>query len=207
MLLLRAGLGRRTIGIPETADHSQISMILMETYSKMVPLEGAWMLHKAAGGSGQRKLSVLAPEAEGYTGAYLTKAFGGKSCLYIMPIQDTLDTSPLPYSSKEFEKMPKARCASCHLNLPVQLLALHAMECQPESCSSFEPNLDHDDCEESPALSNHGNASPGVLPCITSHKMDAKVACPLCSDFPEYFVEVHASTCGERFVTIMSLYF
>ncbi|KAJ4945033.1 hypothetical protein JOQ06_013572 [Pogonophryne albipinna] len=96
-----AGLGRRTLNIPENADHSQISYILMESYSKMVPLDGAWMLHKAAGGSGQRKLSVLVPEAEGYTGAYLAKALGGKGCLYIMPIQDTLDTSPLPYSSKD----------------------------------------------------------------------------------------------------------
>ncbi|TNN21477.1 hypothetical protein EYF80_068412 [Liparis tanakae] len=71
-------------------------------------------------------------------------------------------------------------------------------------------NLDHDvetNCEESPTLSNHGNASPGVLPCTSSpHKMDAKVACPLCSDwFPEHFVEVHARTCGERFVTIITL--
>ncbi|KAJ4927343.1 hypothetical protein JOQ06_015076 [Pogonophryne albipinna] len=100
MVLLQAGLGRRTLNIPENADHSQISYILMESYSKMVPLDGAWMLHKAAGGSGQRKLSVLVPEAEGYTGAYLAKALGGKGCLYIMPIQDTLDTSPLPYISQ-----------------------------------------------------------------------------------------------------------
>ncbi|KAF1377154.1 hypothetical protein PFLUV_G00197640 [Perca fluviatilis] len=181
MVLLRAGLGRRTVSITEHADHSQISTILMDTYSKMVPLEGAWMLYKADGGSGQRKLSVLAPEAEGYTGAYLSKALGGKACLYIMPIQDTLDTSPLPYSSKEFEKMPKARCATCHLSMPVQLLALHAQECELGSCSDsryFEPNEEPDvmtDFEESPALSNPGKTSPGVLPCPTvSQKMDVK---------------------------------
>ncbi|KAJ4930254.1 hypothetical protein JOQ06_019260 [Pogonophryne albipinna] len=161
MVLLQAGLGRRTLNIPENADHSQISYILMESYSKMVPLDGAWMLHKAAGGSGQRKLSVLVPEAEGYTGAYLAKALGGKGCLYIMPIQDTLDTSPLPYSSKEFENMPKARCAMCHLSMPVQLLALHAQECEPSSCSDrmdLEPDLDPD-LDESPATSNPGNVS------------------------------------------------
>ncbi|XP_033939750.1 uncharacterized protein [Pseudochaenichthys georgianus] len=199
MILLQAGLGRRTLNIPENADHSQISYILMESYSKMVPL--AWMLHKAAGGSGQRKLSVLVPEAQGYTGAYLAKALGGKGCLFIMPIQDTLDTSPLPYSSKEFENMPKARCATCHLSMPVQLLALHAQECEPSSCSDrmdLEPDLDPD-LDESPATSNPGNASPSVLPCRTScSKIDIKVACPLCSElFPEYFVEIHASTCRE----------
>ncbi|KAK5916111.1 hypothetical protein CesoFtcFv8_001640 [Champsocephalus esox] len=74
MVLLQAGLGRRTLNIPENADHSQISYILIESYSKMVSLEGAKMLHIAIGGSGQRKLSVSVPEAEGYTGAYLAKA-------------------------------------------------------------------------------------------------------------------------------------
>ncbi len=87
------------------------------------------------GGSGQRKLSVPAPEAEGDTGAYLSKAFGGKGCLYIMPIQETLDGSPLPYSSKEFEKMPRERCAICHQSMPVQLLALHTQECEPDNFS------------------------------------------------------------------------
>ncbi|KAF3859818.1 hypothetical protein F7725_000073 [Dissostichus mawsoni] len=168
-------LNKCTERTPKSSDE-MISYILMESYSKMVPLEGAWMLHKAAGGSGQRKLSVLAPEAEGYTGAYLAKALGGKGCLYIMPIQDTLDTSPLPYSSKEFENMPKARCATCHLSMPVQLLALHAQECEPSSCSDrmdLEPDLDPD--LESPATSNPGNASPSVLPCRTScSKIDIK---------------------------------
>ncbi|KAI9530519.1 hypothetical protein NQZ68_000009 [Dissostichus eleginoides] len=196
MVLLQAGLGRRTLNIPENADFSQISYILMESYSKMVPLEGAWMLHKAAGGSGQRKLSVLAPEAEGYTGAYLAKALGGKGCLYIMPIQDTLDTSPLPYSSKEFENMPKARCATCHLSMPVQLLALHAQESEPSSCSDrmdLEPDLDPD--LESPATSNPGNASPSVLPCRTScSKIDIKVACPFTLQSTQIIdLEEHAS--------------
>ncbi|XP_041862483.1 uncharacterized protein LOC121653198 [Melanotaenia boesemani] len=205
MTLLQAGLGRRTVSIPEHADHSQISTILMDTYPKMAPLEGAWMLYKAAGGSGQRKLSILAPEAEGYTGAYIAKAFGGKGCLYIMPIQDTLDTSPLPYTSKEFEKMPKARCATCHLNMPIQLLALHTQECEPGSSAdsrSFESTLEPDVVVidvDSPALSSPVNTSRFVTPSTAvSQKMEVKVACPLCAKlFPEYSVEVHASTCGE----------
>ncbi|KAK1898221.1 Urocanate reductase [Dissostichus eleginoides] len=100
MVLLQAGLGRRTLNIPENADFSQ----------------------------------------------------------------DTLDTSPLPYSSKEFENMPKARCATCHLSMPVQLLALHAQECEPSSCSDrmdLEPDLDPD--LESPATSNPGNPDAEFL--------------------------------------------
>ncbi|XP_034554905.1 uncharacterized protein LOC117823783 [Notolabrus celidotus] len=205
MMLLQAGLGRRTLSIPENADHSEISKLLLETYSKMVELEGAWMLYKAAGGSGQRKLAVVAPEAEGYTGSYLARASGGKSCLYILPIQDTLDTSPLPYTSTEFERMPKARCSRCHKNMPVQLLALHSQECMSGSfCETIdlEQNLDVDVATEvyvSPGRNSLGNVSPGVQPCFSSTpKEDVKVACPLCCQFfPKHYVEVHASTCGE----------
>lgn len=58
-----------------------------------------------SGGSGQRKLNIVAPEAEGYTGSYLIKTAGAKGCLYIMPLQNTLDISPLPYSNaKELKK-------------------------------------------------------------------------------------------------------
>ncbi len=73
-----------------------------------------------SGGSCQRKLNVDAPEVEGYTGSYLIKTVGANGCLYIMPIQNSVDISPLPYSSKEFEKkMPRARCAKCHTDKPV----------------------------------------------------------------------------------------
>lgn len=82
------------------------------------------------GGSGQRKLCLVPPEAEGYTGAYLSTVARGKSTLYIVPVQGSLDTSPLPYSAKEFEKMPKATCHTCAENMPVQLLAAHVSCCE-----------------------------------------------------------------------------
>ncbi|KAA0710511.1 hypothetical protein E1301_Tti012593 [Triplophysa tibetana] len=147
LMLLQAGLGRRTIAILEDNDHSEISKLLLETYPKMELLEGAWMLYKAVGGSGQRKLNVVAPEGYGYTGSYLIKTAGGKGCLYIMPIQNSLDVSPLPYSSKEFEKMPKATCAKCHTDMPVQLLAVHVQKCEPDiwinsDCETLGDELD-----------------------------------------------------------------
>nr|XP_023665261.1 uncharacterized protein LOC111842646 isoform X3 [Paramormyrops kingsleyae] len=77
MVLLQAGLGRRTIEIPEDADHSEISALLIQSFPKMAALDGAWLLYKAAGGSGQRKLNVVSPEAEGYSGAHLAKSFPG----------------------------------------------------------------------------------------------------------------------------------
>ncbi|KAM9751536.1 uncharacterized protein ACNS7B_008724 [Menidia menidia] len=129
LMLLQAGLGRRTVNVPEDAGHNEIANILSETYPKMSDLEGAWMLHKAMGGSGQRKLNLLTPEEEGYTGASLVKSWGGKGCLYIMPIQNTLDISPLPFTAVEFQAMPKARCVSCQEYVPLQLLSLHVKTC------------------------------------------------------------------------------
>ena len=42
------------------------------------------------GGSGQRRLMLASPDESGYTGAGLVKSWGGKGCLYIIPIQHVL---------------------------------------------------------------------------------------------------------------------
>lgn len=75
MVLLQAGLGRRTISIPEEANHAevvldlefyvscsasiclgyshlnclQISSLFCEVFPKLRELDGAWMIYKAAG--------------------------------------------------------------------------------------------------------------------------------------------------------------
>ncbi|KAK1889220.1 Mis18-binding protein 1 [Dissostichus eleginoides] len=140
LILLQAGLGRRSAHVPEDADHKEITNILCEVYPKMAELEGAWLIHKAMGRSGQRKLCVISPEEEGYSGASLVKAWGGKGCLYIMPIQQTLDTSPLALTAPEFESMPKARCMMYYKDVPLQLLTMHVQSCRPEQISG--PELD-----------------------------------------------------------------
>ncbi|KAL6475115.1 hypothetical protein MHYP_G00161550 [Metynnis hypsauchen] len=66
-LLLRAGLGRRSINISDDADHSEITRVLLEEYPKLRHLHGGWLLHKAAGGSGQRKTTPLPHGSQGYT--------------------------------------------------------------------------------------------------------------------------------------------
>ncbi|XP_049335358.1 uncharacterized protein LOC111196174 isoform X3 [Astyanax mexicanus] len=169
MVLLQAGLGHRTVDIPEDADHSEISALLLESFPKMATLDGAWLLYKPAGGSGQRRLNVVSPEAEGYSGAHLTTGYTGKSCYYIMPIQESLDTSPLPFSAKEFSKMPKAKCINCQIHVPVQLLSLHIQDCQKTDTDS--------DCE------------------ITD---DPSEICPICEvPYPVTDLPLHASFCGE----------
>ncbi|XP_057206455.1 uncharacterized protein LOC130564407 isoform X2 [Triplophysa rosa] len=198
LTLLQSGMGRRTISITDDADHSWLSTKLEETYSKMADLKGAWMLYKAVGGSGQRELCIVPPEAEGYTGAYLNTVARGKSTLYIVPIQGTLDTSPLPYTAKEFEKMPKAACDMCSENMPVQLLAAHVASCKTVELSS--------DSAEQTCLSSPDN-SPAMEVIVQNFPDDTPsvdtsvtTACPICEQFyPSDFVEIHASYCGERF--------
>uniref|UniRef100_A0A8C7WY03 HECT domain-containing protein n=1 Tax=Oryzias sinensis TaxID=183150 RepID=A0A8C7WY03_9TELE len=116
LMLSQAGLGKRTINIPEDAGHKQV-YLLCEVYPKMRQPEGAGMLYKAMGGLGQRKLILVPPDNEGYTGTCIIRT--GKSWLYILPILHTLDTTPLPMSAPEFQA----------IYVPLQLLGLHVKEC------------------------------------------------------------------------------
>ncbi|XP_029979546.1 uncharacterized protein LOC115411511 isoform X2 [Sphaeramia orbicularis] len=149
---------------------------------KMEGLYGGWLLHKATGGSGRRKLTVIPPEAEGYT----TKALqavsaGGKAIFYIVPLQETLDTSPLPPDSQHFSKMPKKTCYQCNELMPLHMLAVHIKTCKGKL-------FDDDDGDD--------ESSDGV--CIVENK--CKVVCPICTkEFPDDEITVHASLCGESF--------
>ncbi|XP_025767068.1 uncharacterized protein LOC100690338 isoform X2 [Oreochromis niloticus] len=178
--LLQAGMGRQTVSLPEDGDHAEISRLLEETFPKMEYLCGGWLLHKATGGSGRRKLTVIPPETEGYSVKTLKAVSGGgKSTFYIVPLQETLDTSPLPPDSQHFSKMPKKLCYQCNEVMPLQMLAVHINTCK----GKFSP--DETDDEESEL-------------CIVKSK--CKVICPICTkDFPEDEITVHASLCGDSF--------
>ncbi|XP_063337880.1 uncharacterized protein LOC134632929 isoform X2 [Pelmatolapia mariae] len=142
--LLQAGMGRQTVSLPEDGDHAEISRLLEETFPKMEYLCGGWLLHKATGGSGRRKLTVIPPETEGYSVKTLKAVSGGgKSTFYIVPLQETLDTSPLPPDSQHFSKMPKKLCYQCNEVMPLQMLAVHINTCK----GKFSP--DETDDEES----------------------------------------------------------
>ncbi|XP_041857187.1 uncharacterized protein LOC121650021 [Melanotaenia boesemani] len=193
MTLLQAGLGRRTVCIAEDAGHKEITNALCEAYPKMVELEGAWMLYKAIGGSGQRKLNLLSPEEEGYTGASLVRAWAGKTCLYIMPIQHILDTSPLPFTAPEFQAMPKARCLTCKDYVPLQLLSLHVKTCLSDFNDETKPDEDDDNDDVISVHSDNAVAFPDVQASIEN-----EVSCPMCCElFTQDDICAHASVCGE----------
>ncbi|MEQ2300887.1 hypothetical protein AMECASPLE_030404 [Ameca splendens] len=80
-----------------------------DAYPRLANICGGWMLHKSTGGGGQRNLVVIPPDLHGYTGQQLKVVSGnGKHTLYISPLQEELDTNPLPLEAKDFEKRPKA---------------------------------------------------------------------------------------------------
>ncbi|XP_057197090.1 uncharacterized protein LOC130558601 [Triplophysa rosa] len=167
--LLLAGMGRRTVMLHDNADHLQITSHLMDHYPKLSNMTGGWLLHKALGGSGQRKLIVVPPEADGYNTQYLRSVSGGgKITMYIVPLQQELDTSPLPPDAHEFKKMPKAACQICGLAMPLQVLAVHV-----KSCGTYASSTEDDaESSSSPPVFTESSAiaEPNSAASSTAHK-------------------------------------
>lgn len=91
-----------------------------------------FILWYGIGGCGQRKLSAVPMDTEGYSGQQLRAVTNnGKNHLFLVPLQEELDMEPLPYDSAEFERMPQVPCLTCNATMPLQMLALHAANCQP----------------------------------------------------------------------------
>uniref|UniRef100_A0A087X6G5 HECT domain-containing protein n=1 Tax=Poecilia formosa TaxID=48698 RepID=A0A087X6G5_POEFO len=181
---LQAGLGKRTLSIQSDLTHRELSSLFNTTYPKMQDLQDRWLLYKASvlkGGNGRRKLFPVLLEAEGYTGSLIKRAsIGGKHMLYIMPLQDELDLTPLPADSPEFALMPKAACKKCNASMPLQMLTLHIEQCSELSSSDSEIF--------------------SLCKPATHYNTD-EIKCPLCNKlFPLLDIEVHASCCGERFL-------
>lgn len=77
---------------------------------------------------------LILPESEGYTTKQLKTASNyGKITIFIAPIQDEIDITPLPADAPEFSKMPKSQCKTCGDTLPLQALALHVVSCSKSS--------------------------------------------------------------------------
>nr|XP_055061205.1 uncharacterized protein LOC129444508 isoform X2 [Misgurnus anguillicaudatus] len=134
---LQAGLGRRTVNIPDNADHTEITKVLLQEYPKLQNIKGGWLLQKASGGSGQRKTTSLAQDSQGYTTKILkTSSNNGKNVIYIVPLQEEIDIVPLPYDAPEFHNMPKNICMTCGTSVPLQLLPCHLEDCQSNNAVS-----------------------------------------------------------------------
>lgn len=83
------------------------------------------------GGSGQRKTTSLAQDSQGYT-TKISKASSNnrKNVIYIVPLQEEIDITLLPYDAPEFHNMPKNICMTCGASVPLQLLPCHLEDCQ-----------------------------------------------------------------------------
>ncbi|XP_054861675.1 uncharacterized protein LOC118471800 [Amphiprion ocellaris] len=149
------GLGKRSLTIYENMTHSEFSELLVSAYPRLANICGGWMLHKSTGGGGWRSLVVIPPDLHGYTGQQLKAVSGnGRYTMYISPLQEELDTVPLPPKAKEFEKMPKAQCTTCKKMVPLQILPVHIKECKTElvdlSYSAEEENCNEEHEDEFP---------------------------------------------------------
>lgn len=64
--------------------------------------------------------------------------------LYIVPLQEEFDLTPLPHDAQEFSLMPKAECKKCQKIMPLQLLAVHVKQCSADeynTISDSEPEV------------------------------------------------------------------
>ncbi|KAI4827467.1 hypothetical protein KUCAC02_030859, partial [Chaenocephalus aceratus] len=68
--LAQAGLGKRHISMPLDVSHEEFFSLLKKEYSKLQALDGGWLLYKS-GGQGKRKLIMIPPDSDGYTGTLL----------------------------------------------------------------------------------------------------------------------------------------
>lgn len=211
--LILAGLGRRSLTITENMTHSELSEVLVNAYPKLAKICGGWLLHKCSGGGGQRKLTVIPPDPDGYNGQQLkTVSSNGKSTMYVVPLQEQIDTTPLPPDAREFEKMPKAQCTLCSQMVPLQCLPVHIKHCKMEHvdlCISSDDSM-----EKSPDSPKEDNSRsidtwkeeieklPDIESCDSNIKevwTEKTAECPLCKKtFDSDVIEIHAANCGLR---------
>ncbi|KAL3967087.1 G2/M phase-specific E3 ubiquitin-protein ligase [Sarotherodon galilaeus] len=127
--LSQAGLGKRSLILTDDMSHTMINKMIMEEYPKMDGVQG-WLLHKSSGGQGRRKLVAIPPDVNGYTGRLIRNvSSAGKTLLYVVPLQQDLDLTPLPSDAAEFQTIPKASCQVCKESMPLHILALHVNNC------------------------------------------------------------------------------
>ncbi|XP_041865098.1 uncharacterized protein LOC121654828 [Melanotaenia boesemani] len=176
LIHMQAGLGPRTAHIDESTTHEELCDALKILYPKLGTITGGWLLYKSSGGWGSRKLSLVSPDHSGYIGRLLKAASRGGKNLYIAPIQEELNTSPLQLNDETFSSMAKAMCHKCRVDVPLQLLKDHI-----SSCEVIDVNSNND------------------LPDSDSHPPENSMqSCPVCMEmFSIYSIEEHASTCGE----------
>ncbi|XP_047186362.1 uncharacterized protein LOC118292456 [Scophthalmus maximus] len=135
--LSQAGLGKRHLTMSRDMSHEEFIGLLQNEYPKMQGLKGGWLLYKATGGQGKRRLIMIPPDSDAYTGTLIRSATtAGKITLYISPLQHEFDLSPLPPDAIEFQSMPRAQCQTCNVSFPLQILALHVQECMESQAGS-----------------------------------------------------------------------
>ncbi|CAL9699705.1 unnamed protein product [Knipowitschia caucasica] len=175
---VRAGLGRRTLYLNDAISHNELNNCLNNTFPKLTTVTGGWLIYKASGGWGSRKLNLAAPDDTGYSGKILKNANRGAKCLYIAPVQEELCMDPLPFDHEAFKEMHKAKCHTCHTDIPIQLLKNHIQLC----ANAPSDELVFSEVEESEV-----------------EEVGSMQTCPVCTElFPQDIIEDHASSCGER---------
>ncbi|CAM4732698.1 unnamed protein product [Leuciscus chuanchicus] len=195
--LVRAGLGKRLLSVPDTFKHSEIVTLLEEEFPKLKNLQGGWIFYKSTGGGGRRKLTLIPTDCDGYSTRLLKSVSNnGKNVLFVVPLQEQLSIEPLHFESVEFAKMPLSNCMKCGRTIPLPLLPLHIEECkttESESVNDVTVLDDDDDDDDGNVIGANDQPSPLQIDLEQSCQI-----CPICQiSFPNDVLPYHASMCGE----------
>ncbi|XP_026095728.1 uncharacterized protein LOC113067575 [Carassius auratus] len=187
VLVLPLGLARLLVGQTQFSKKCKDNQSTSSGVPKVAKLKRWLAAPKSLRGSGQRKTTSLAQDSQGYTAKILkTSSNNGKNGIYIIPLQEEIDITQLPYNAPEFHNMPKNICMTCGISVPLQLLPCHLEDCQSNNAIESESDKEKE-TEEA-----HGLSHESDVICLD--------ACPICGE--EFSAEVmpyHASTCGESF--------
>lgn len=94
----------------------------------LVKVENCTMFFQSVylGGQGRRKLVAIPPDVNGYTGRLIRNvSSAGKTLLYVVPLQQDLDLTPLPSDAAGFQTMPKASCQVCKESMPLHEVSVN----------------------------------------------------------------------------------
>ncbi|GAA6075006.1 uncharacterized protein LOC113070648 [Tachysurus ichikawai] len=123
--------------------------------------------------------------------------------MYVVPLQEQIDTTPLPPDAREFEKMPKAQCTLCSQMVPLQCLPAHIKHCKMEHVDLCSSSDTMGKSPESPQEDNSSSIDPWKeelekSPDIENCDSNMNEVWTEKKTFDSDVIEIHAANCGLR---------
>uniref|UniRef100_A0A1X7UU46 HECT domain-containing protein n=1 Tax=Amphimedon queenslandica TaxID=400682 RepID=A0A1X7UU46_AMPQE len=131
-LMTANGLGKAKLHLSETSTAMEIHVAILAQFPKIADCGGYELLRTH---DNTKKLNVIVPPPEGYTGLFLKKVLGQANC-YIRPLQKDIELEECPAVSHGVEipdSVPRIKCEVCKKAIPMIILREHMDSCHEEN--------------------------------------------------------------------------